>query len=47
MNIHLVVVRPFAGLARGDTVTDTVRIAAILQSEHARNVVRVVAPKEG
>ncbi len=47
MNIHLVVVRPFAGLARGDIVAETTRIAEILKSEHARNVVRVVNPKEG
>lgn len=46
MEMHLVVVRPFAGLARGAVVTDVGRIAEILQSEHARNVVRVVAPKK-
>jgi hypothetical protein len=48
MNMHLVVVRPFAGLARGDVVADAARIADILKSEHAHDVVRVVAPaKEG
>ena len=48
MNMHLVVVRPFAGLARGDIVADAARIAEILNSEHAHDVVRVVAPtKEG
>lgn len=44
MEMHLVVVRPFGGLARGDTVTDAAQIADILHSEHARDVVRVVAP---
>ena len=44
MDMHLVVVRPFGDLARGDIVTDTVRITEILNSEHARSVVRVVAP---
>jgi len=46
METHLVVVRPFAGLARGAVVTDAARIAEILKSEHARDVVRVVAPKK-
>ena len=36
MDMHLVVVKPFAGLARGDIVTDTIRINEILNSEHAR-----------
>jgi hypothetical protein len=44
MDMHLVVVRSFDGLARGDIVTDAVRIAEILDSEHARCVVRVVTP---
>ena len=43
MNMHLVVVRSFGGLARGDVVTDAVQITEILNSEHARSVVRVVA----
>ncbi len=43
MDIHLVVVRPFGGLARGDIVTDAVHVAQILSSEHARCVVRVAA----
>lgn len=46
MTYHLVVVRPFDGLARGDAVTDTARIAAILKSEHAHDVVRVIAPPQ-
>lgn len=41
MDMHLVVVRPFAGLARGDIVTDEDRITKILNSEHSRFVVRV------
>ena len=44
MNMHLVVVKPFGGLARGDIVTDAIRINEILNSEHARSVVRVVVP---
>ncbi len=40
--MHLVVVKPFAGLERGDIVTDAVRVAEILRSEHAAFVVRVV-----
>jgi hypothetical protein len=42
MDMHLVVVRPFAGLARGDVVADPARIAEILKGEHAASVVRVV-----
>lgn len=44
MEIHLVVVRPFGGLARGDIVTDEAQITKILNSEHARFVVRVANP---
>jgi hypothetical protein len=44
MDMHLVVVRSFGDLARGDIVTDSVRITEILDSEHARSVVRVVTP---
>jgi hypothetical protein len=44
MDMHLVVVRSFGDLARGDVVTDAIRIAEILNSEHARSVVRVVTP---
>jgi hypothetical protein len=46
MDTHLVVVRPFDGLARGTLVTDPARISAILNSEHARDVVRVAAAKK-
>ena len=42
--MHLVVVRPFGDLTRGDIITETVRINEILSSEHARSVVRVVTP---
>ena len=41
MDMHLVVVRPFADLGRGDIVTDRARVAEILASEHASYVVRV------
>jgi hypothetical protein len=47
MDMHLVVVRPFGDLTRGDSVTDAVRITAILNSEHARSVVRVVPANKG
>lgn len=48
MDMHLVVVRPFDELRRGDVVTDAKRISQIMSSEHARNVVRVAAVvKEG
>ena len=43
MTITLVVVRPFAGLSRGDSITDPGRIGAVLASEHAADVVRVLA----
>jgi hypothetical protein len=43
MNIHLVVVRPFDGLTRGDTVTDPARIAKVLSGEWAHSVVRILA----
>jgi len=43
MEIHLVVIKSFNELRRGDVVTDPKRISQILNSEHARNVVRVAA----
>ncbi|HUB47013.1 MAG TPA: hypothetical protein VMB73_18685 [Acetobacteraceae bacterium] len=47
MEMHLVVVKPFDGLARGDIIKDETRISAILSSEHARSVVRVAAQMPG
>ncbi len=44
MNMHLVVVRPFGGLCRGDIITDVARITEILNGEHAHSVVRVETP---
>ena len=41
MDTHLVVVKPFAGFARGDVVADTARANEIMKSEHASSVVRV------
>jgi hypothetical protein len=41
--MHLVVVRQFGFLARGDIVTDAAHISRILNGEYARFVVRVVA----
>jgi len=41
MNIHLVVVSAFATYAKGDVITDTATMTAILASENHRNVVRV------
>lgn len=46
MNVHLVVVKPFAGFARGDVVVDATRVAEILAGENAHCVVRVVAKQE-
>jgi hypothetical protein len=45
MDMHLVVVRPFGGLARGDLITDPNRIGDILAGEHAAHVVRVCTPE--
>jgi hypothetical protein len=49
MDIHLVVVKPFSGFARGDVISDAARMNEILKSERISNVVRVVttARKEG
>ena len=44
MDMHLVVVRSFDGLARGDIIIDAARIAEVLNSEHACCVVRVAIP---
>jgi hypothetical protein len=46
MQVHLVVVKPFATLVRGDIITDPVRIADILRSGHAPHVVRVAIPAD-
>jgi hypothetical protein len=43
MQFHLVVVRAFGAYARGDLITDPETIAAVLGSESANNVVRIVA----
>lgn len=43
MTTHLVVVRPFGGLARGDVVRDDTRMNDILGGENAAHVVRVLA----
>jgi hypothetical protein len=42
MDTQLVVVRPFAGFARGAVVSDPAQVKAILAGEHALNVVRVL-----
>jgi len=47
MEMHLVVVRPFSGLSRGDVIIDSVRITSILSGEHAHFVVRVAARMPG
>jgi hypothetical protein len=41
MTTKLVVLRPFAGFKRGDTITDAAAIAKIMSSEQACSVVRV------
>jgi hypothetical protein len=47
MEMHLVVVRPFDGLSRGDVVIDPARIASILNGERAHFVVRVATRMPG
>ncbi len=44
MEMHLVVVKPFGGLARGDIITDPARVIQILNDENAHSVVRVQSP---
>jgi hypothetical protein len=46
MNIHLVVVHPFAEYIRGQIITDAATITQILASEHAIAVVRVLNTAE-
>lgn len=43
MQFHLVVVRAFGAYAKGDLITDSETITALLGSENANNVVRIVA----
>lgn len=44
MEMHLVVVKPLGGFARGEIITDPVRITQILTGENAHSVVRVQSP---
>lgn len=47
MEIKLVVVRPFAGHARGDAITDPDEAERVLASDQAGSVVRVLTePQE-
>ncbi len=46
MQFHLVVVRAFGTYAKGDLIADPAAITAVLDSEHASDVVRIVA-REG
>ena len=39
--MHLIVVKPFNGFARGDVITDAPEIADILESQHRSFVIRV------
>jgi hypothetical protein len=41
---HLVVLRPFLNFVRGDLITDPMKVAEILESEHKRFVTKVTAP---
>jgi hypothetical protein len=45
--MHLVVVRPFDGFSRGDVITDSARIASILNGDRAHYVVRVATRMPG
>lgn len=48
MDIHLIVIKPFRNLVRGDIITDKTQIHQILGSEHTKYVVRVTAhPAKG
>lgn len=42
MDTKLVVVRPFAGRARGDAIADPDEVARVLAGAHAECVVRVL-----
>lgn len=44
---YLVVVRPFGSYRVGDVVTDDHAMQAILASEHAESVVRILPPAGG
>jgi hypothetical protein len=44
MAIKLVIVSAFANYAKGDEITDTPTVQAVLESENAGNVVKVQAP---
>ncbi len=46
MDIKLVVVRPFAGHVRGETITDPDEAARVLASEHVGWVVRVLTDRK-
>lgn len=41
MTVKLVVLRPFGGFKRGDTITDAATITKIMSTEQAVSVVRV------
>jgi hypothetical protein len=41
MQVHLVVVRAFAGYAKGAIIADAATMMQVLAGEHVRNVVRV------
>jgi len=45
MNTVLVVVQPFADYQKGDRITDTKTMAAVLK-DHEHRVVQIQAPKE-
>jgi hypothetical protein len=44
MAIKLIVTSPFAAYAKGDEITDTPTVQAVLESENANSVVKVQAP---
>jgi len=46
MSTHLVVTNSFGDFQRGDSITDADRVAEILASHNAGNVVAVTAPDE-
>jgi hypothetical protein len=46
MDAVLIVVRPFGGHAVGDVIADAGAMRDALKGEHARDVVRVAAPRK-
>lgn len=46
MAIALIVTNPFGGFRRGDSITDSKKVAEVLASEHRIDVVKTNKPDE-